>query len=811
MTPNINLQALYFPKRITDELENIKKYPLTVLEAPSGFGKTTLIGEFFSHTRFENANILKHTFFTDSTAEYWQWLTASALTDDRICAEALKNCGEPNRENMSDIYEIMKEIELPRETYIIFDNLSDSAENLDMFLSALECHGCKNLHFVVLIQSVNKKNGIRFHGSKTLLIGADELAFSKFDCLEYFACAGIVLTENELSELMHITGGWIFAVYLQLLFYAKNKRFEKGILNTLMKKAFFDRMNDKEQIFYISLSLFDSFTLSQAAAVSGCDAGFVYTHLTGNGFVHYDDKKQQYYFHHLLYVYLNEAFGSLSVQKQNRLLISAAEWEEKHGKKINAINLYYRAGDYERIFSIPHTSYDLADIENANTRKMIFDILENTPRDIKLSHIESMVPLAFILFFINEHEKLASVINEILNLLPLCNIPKEKRNTILGETELLISFTKYNDIAKMSSHHRKAYELSGKKASLINIQSTWTFGSPSVMFLYHKTAGELERELNLMDECMPYYYKLTDGHGSGSQYVMRAEADFMRGNLNRAETLAHRAIFEAQSKKQNSIVWCGFFVLANAALQTGDEAKLSDVLFSMSEISSYNTEDMCRYTFDLALGYIYAFTHRIKKIENWLLKGYIDENKIAPMTIPFANVIYAKILLERKEYNKLLAFCTFADENMIYPCAVAKIYFYIFICCAQSALSNEKEADLSLQTALSYALCDEIYMPFAQNLSYIKSSLKRITPFCGYDKILSLGDAFEKSCAKIALKKPELSPREKEVVSLIRQGLTNKQIAARLYISLSTVKIAIGNIFDKTGIKSRVQLSDTNL
>ena len=59
--------------------------------------------------------------------------------------------------------------------------------------------------------------------------------------------------------------------------------------------------------------------------------------------------------------------------------------------------------------------------------------------------------------------------------------------------------------------------------------------------------------------------------------------------------------------------------------------------------------------------------------------------------------------------------------------------------------------------------------------------------------------------------KNQLSPREREVASLIRMGLTNKQIAARLYISISTVKLTISNIFEKTGIKSRVQLSDAEL
>lgn len=53
----------------------------------------------------------------------------------------------------------------------------------------------------------------------------------------------------------------------------------------------------------------------------------------------------------------------------------------------------------------------------------------------------------------------------------------------------------------------------------------------------------------------------------------------------------------------------------------------------------------------------------------------------------------------------------------------------------------------------------------------------------------------------------ELSDREKEIASLISEGLNNKQIAARLYISEGTVKNYISSIYDKTGIHDRVKLA----
>jgi DNA-binding NarL/FixJ family response regulator len=50
-----------------------------------------------------------------------------------------------------------------------------------------------------------------------------------------------------------------------------------------------------------------------------------------------------------------------------------------------------------------------------------------------------------------------------------------------------------------------------------------------------------------------------------------------------------------------------------------------------------------------------------------------------------------------------------------------------------------------------------------------------------------------------------LSRREQEVLSLIAEGLSNRQIAARLYISDVTVKVHVRHIFEKLGVRTRTE------
>ncbi|MBK8137304.1 MAG: response regulator transcription factor [Chloroflexi bacterium] len=49
------------------------------------------------------------------------------------------------------------------------------------------------------------------------------------------------------------------------------------------------------------------------------------------------------------------------------------------------------------------------------------------------------------------------------------------------------------------------------------------------------------------------------------------------------------------------------------------------------------------------------------------------------------------------------------------------------------------------------------------------------------------------------------TPREMEVLDMLRLGLSNKEIAERLTVSRATVKFHISSIFSKLGANSRTQ------
>jgi LuxR family maltose regulon positive regulatory protein len=132
---------------------------------------------------------------------------------------------------------------------------------------------------------------------------------------------------------------------------------------------------------------------------------------------------------------------------------------------------------------------------------------------------------------------------------------------------------------------------------------------------------------------------------------------------------------------------------------------------------------------------------------------------------------------------------------------------------AQQAAGNVEEAVRMMKEALSLAEPANYIRIFVDEgsamskLIYEIAQLGFLPDYCG--RLLSAFPTSTQNDLSAETREIEwvepLSPRESEVLSLIAEGLSNMEIAERLFLSLGTVKVHNRNIFGKLCVRNRTQ------
>src|SRR5205823_10623415 len=79
-----------------------------------------------------------------------------------------------------------------------------------------------------------------------------------------------------------------------------------------------------------------------------------------------------------------------------------------------------------------------------------------------------------------------------------------------------------------------------------------------------------------------------------------------------------------------------------------------------------------------------------------------------------------------------------------------------------------------------------------------------LRPLVRYDPRLAEKAGLNQRETRIVPSSP-LTNRETEVLDLLRQGMSNREIARTLWIAQSTAKVHVRHIFEKLGVRSRTE------
>ena len=120
---------------------------------------------------------------------------------------------------------------------------------------------------------------------------------------------------------------------------------------------------------------------------------------------------------------------------------------------------------------------------------------------------------------------------------------------------------------------------------------------------------------------------------------------------------------------------------------------------------------------------------------------------------------------------------------------------------------SDEEADLyeAIKAGASGYLLKEISTDeVPEAIRSVISGQSRISPSMA-SKLLTEFAAWSKRTGPPGVNAPMLTERELEVLRLVAQGLSNRDIAGRLFISENTVKNHVRNILDKLRLHSRME------
>jgi len=144
-------------------------------------------------------------------------------------------------------------------------------------------------------------------------------------------------------------------------------------------------------------------------------------------------------------------------------------------------------------------------------------------------------------------------------------------------------------------------------------------------------------------------------------------------------------------------------------------------------------------------------------------------------------------LRERLPAARVLVLTTYADEDAIVPALQAG---------ARGYLTKDASAE-QIETAIRAVHAGQTHLDPAVQERLVAAVISR-TPSPDFADPGSPG-------ARARRPPDGLTIREAEVLSLLASGLSNAEIAQRLYLSHATVKTHINRIFAKTGVRDRAQ------
>lgn len=305
-----------------------------------------------------------------------------------------------------------------------------------------------------------------------------------------------------------------------------------------------------------------------------------------------------------------------------------------------------------------------------------------------------------------------------------------------------------------------------------------------------------------------------------AEVLFAAEVAYSRGQIER--------VYESASyllKKHSGFyaIISGGMLLAMCAIWKGDIEMWRRAKVHISEAPAQTDRD--RDIIELSISAVDIMLYNVESFPDWFKMGCFEP--LDKDAFPAAKVYYAKYL-----YATAYALATGALKldgvqglslMSLVPCSIepliswananntviSEIYLRLTCAAVYHNSGRDKDAIRHIDNAIALALPDKLYGVLAEYCraldTLIEKRLSLIDP-SAWERVRELYKVYNEGWLRLsgAIRGKRviitLTPRQREIAKLAAFGMTNKEIAANLNMSLSGVKQALLAISDKLGV-----------
>ena len=814
------MEQLYFSKEIQGKLSYIYQSGLTMIEAPAGYGKSTAVRWAMRTVPPEQVRWFTAVSVLQGASLDWLIRQISAL--DAAAGAALRQLGFLNRSNVSAAADIISRLSCEQPCYLIFDNFQLIGDNWSLpLLQAMADRPGDGLHIVLISQNFKKLRAVFESSPGVSNLHSRDFLLSKKDILQYGRQLGLDLTRRQLDAVYRYTEGWAAAVapYLKHLREAPDKLPEFHDMNGLLHAFFWRKLSPEEQQLLLRTAVYDCIREEQLPQIAPGEEAALGNLLVRTPLMHHDLRARASYPHELLRQFLLEMLEAAPPEFRHQVYETAGALYRRAGDSKEAVECFFRAGNDEQLLSCQLTGLLGETFGSIRYPDLARRVLRRCPRQTLARYPLSMLRLCMALFAGTDFQGFEEALELSWEILE--ELGDEQ---LMGEWYLLSAFRAFPDIPAMTERYRQAARRMSAPSALFHKREPYLFGTTSMWYLFYRTPGKMMETAEQLRDMLEVYNPLTGHHGAGAYELYMGEALSVQGRFDESDIYAHRASILSEQ-------WQNATVTYGAALLLGINAIYQSDMIALQKAIEYLETKAAAYPFlrhtainaqmaETARTYLLGLMMEPDRSAVWA-RGAADMLGDLTFTNFMAKTNRITDLILCKEYKRAIAS---VEASLQLDSRLISLSTRNFMCVGLAlcylAIGAIPRAAEWLDQSLTIAKQDRNYTFLACFRKYLSvlfllPSIKRKHGEAIREiKALEIHytKAEESRIFAMLEKHPEqmaeLSDREREVAQLVAEGLRNREIAQRLFISEETVKSHIRSIFNKTNIDRRSKLVD---